>query len=396
MLRRLIYGLIAVAVAAALVWALLPKPVPVDTAAIGERAIEVTVEEEGVSQIREVYTVSAPIAGQLMRSSLHAGDTVIANQTVVAAIRPVAPGLLDARAIKIAEAAVEAARAAVALAEAQLAQAQSEADFAKSEYERAKLLASKGTIPERSLERAAIDAAIATAAVKSAEASLLVRKRELESAEAALIQSDSDSAGGACCVDVRSPVSGQVLKVATESEQVVQAGTPLVDLGDPADLEIVVDLLSRDAVRVAKGATATIESWGGPPLAATVERIDPAAVTKVSALGIDEQRVKVVLRLAGEPSTWQRLGHDFRVVARIVLWRGEDLVAVPTAALFRTGSDWAVFVVEDGIAHVRPLVLGERNSEYAEVRSGLAAGEEVVLHPSDRVSEGVTVEINAR
>ena len=189
---------------------------------------------------------------------------------------------------------------------------------------------------------------------------------------------------------MRAPVSGRVLKLIAESEQVVPAGSPLVEIGDPRDLEIVVDLLSRDAVRVEPGQTARIESWGGEPmLAAKVRRVEPTAYTKVSALGIEEQRVKVVLDFVDPPEKWARLGHVFRVVARIVVWRGENVVTVPIGALFRSGESWAVFTVADGRAKLKRIDIGERNQRFARVVSGLAEGEKVILHPSDSVRDGV-------
>ena len=389
MLRRLLMLVILLAAAGALIWALWPRPVPVETAAIGRRTIEIAVEEEGKSRIRDVFTVSAPIAGQMLRVNLHAGDAVTKDQTIVASIQPADPGLLDARTRKVAEAAVEAARAGVDLATAQVREAEAQLAFAEEELNRATTLVRRGTISERAFDKAKLDVETAAAAVESAKAQLRVRQRELESAEAALIE--GGGGGTTCCTDVRAPVSGRVLRVLTESEQVVLAGTPLVEIGDPADLEIVADLLSRDAVRVRPGASAVIDGWGGPPLAASVTRVDPAAVTKVSALGIEEQRVSTILTLSGEPASWADLGHDFRVVARISLWKGDNLLAVPIGALFRKGADWAAYVVTDGKAELRTLTIGARNTEYAEVTEGLSEGDTVILHPSDRVEDGVAV-----
>jgi HlyD family secretion protein len=171
----------------------------------------------------------------------------------------------------------------------------------------------------------------------------------------------------------------------------VQPGTPILELGDPGNLEIVVDLLSRDAVRVAEGASATVSGWGGPAIPAVVERVEPSAVTRVSALGIDEQRVKVVLALTGAPEDWRALGHGFRVIARIAIWREDGVLTIPVGALFRDGSDWATYVVRDDRAVLQRIVLGERNEDYAQVLEGLAAGEQVILHPSDQVSQDVAV-----
>lgn len=372
------------------VWALLPRPVEVDVAAISPRTIAVTVEEEGTAEIREVFVVSAPIAGRLRRSDLHAGDPVVAGKTVVAAIGPAAPALLDARSRAVAEASLAAAEAAVDLARAQVVQARATLGFRRAEADRAAALFDRAAIARHVLDLALLERDTAEAALQSAEASLAVRGRERDSA-AAVLDGTISAAAEACCVTVTAPVSGQVLRVLTEDEQVVGPATPLVEIGDPADLRVRVDLLSRDAVRVRPGAEARITGWGGPDLTAVVERIEPAAETRISALGIDEQRVQVLLRLTGDAKGRQGLGHGYRVVARITLMTVPEALSIPVGALFRDGSDWATFVVKDGTADLRRIALGERDDEFAQVVQGLAAGEEVILHPNDLVSAGVSV-----
>lgn len=388
MLRRLITLALLLAMAAGLAWAFWPRPLPVETAAIAARDIIVTVEEEGKTRIREVYTVSAPITGQVMRIDLHPGDEVVKDKTVLVSIRPAAPGLLDARLKRVAEAASASARASVGLAEAEVRQAEAQLTFLKTELDRAERLSEQGTVSARALDKAQLDVATAAAALDSAKASLDVRKKELQRAQAALIENETSE--GACCTDIKSPVNGRILRVLAESENVVQAGTPLMEVGDPADMEIVADILSRDAVDIRPGAPAVIDNWGGPPLAARVSRVEPSAVTKVSALGIEEQRVPVILELAGSAHQ-EALGDGFRVVARITVWDGKNLVAVPVAALFRQGSDWAVYKVADGRAELSLLQLGRRNAAYAEVTAGLAAGDVVILHPSDQMAPGMAV-----
>ena len=388
MLRRLILFIVLAAVAAGMTWAFWPRPLGVETAVIETRDIPVTVEEEGKSRIREVFTVSAPITGQVLRNNLHPGDEVVKDETVVAALRPAAPGLLDARLKRVAEAAAASARASVGLANAEVKQAEAQLTFIKTELERAERLSQQGTISDRALDKARLDVATAAAALDSAKASLTVRERELQRAEAALIENETGE--GPCCTEIKAPVTGRILRVLAESEQVVQAGTPLVEIGDPADIEIMAEVLSRDAVEIRPGAAAVIDNWGGPPLAATVKRVDPSAVTKVSALGIEEQRVAVILDLNGEAGR-ESLGDGFRVVARITVWEGKGLVAVPVAALFRQGGDWAVYVAANGRAELRLLELGRRNSAYSEVTKGLAVGDTVILHPSDQMADGVAV-----
>ena len=396
--RRVVWGVVAAGVAGAFIWAMAPRPVFVDPATIGRGMLEVTVEDEGVARIREVYTVSAPTSGKMLRSPLTVGDPVVANETVVARFTPGDPLFLDVRSRRVAEAAVEAAKSGVSLAETQVDQARSQLAFARGDLRRASELAEHRTIAERSLEKARLDVATGESAVASALATLEVRRRELESAKAQLIQPGEGGARGSeCCIEVRAPVSGRVLKIIAESEQVVAAGSPLVEIGDPSDLEITVDLLSRDAVRVEPGASARIESWGGEgSLAAKVRRVEPTGYTKVSALGIEEQRVRVVLDFADRPEAWRRLGHGFRVVARIVVWRGEGVPQVPIGALFRSGESWAVFVMADGRARLRALEIGERNQRFARVVSGLGEGEAVILHPGEAVRDGVRVEPRPR
>jgi HlyD family secretion protein len=385
-MRRLLPIAAVLAVLAFLVWAFMPRPVEVELAEVAPRSLEVAVEEEGEAQIREVFTVSSTIAGKLQRISLHAGDTVVEGDRV-ASIGPAAPVLLDSRSRAVAEATAAAAQAAMDLARAQVAQAEATRDFATSDVNRATALLQKGAISQRSYDNAIRDQRTAQAAVSSALANLAVRDKELESA-LAMLKSDG---AVRCCVDILAPVSGRVLRVLTESEQVVQSGTPILELGDPGKLEIEVDLLSSDAVRVAEGARATVSGWGGPVIAARVERVEPSAATRVSALGIEEQRVKVILALDGTPEDWKALGHGFRVIARIAIWQEDEVLTIPVGALFRDGADWAAYLLRDGRASLQQITLGERNEDFAQILEGLSSGDQVILHPSDQVTPGVRV-----
>lgn len=391
MFRRALTLATVAIIVAGMTWALWPKPVQVETEAITKRTIETFVEEEGKTRIREIFTVSAPTTGQLLRPYLHVGDKVVAAQTVIASIRPAEPALLDARSKKIAEANVEAAKAAIDLANAQSRQSQVQQSFMKSELTRSATLVRQGTIANRVYDKAVTDEAAATAEVESSRANLLVRQRQLESAEASLLEGQAAAEPKRCCVEVSAPVSGEVLNVLTESEKVVQVGTPLMELGDPTNLEIVVELLSRDAVRISPGANASIEGWGGSPIKAVVARIDPSAITKISAPGIEEQRVAVVLNLLDSPESWSRLGHGFRVFVRILLWQGENRLAVPMGAIFRSGEEWAVLTAKGNMAHLQIVKLGQRNFDYAEVLDGLELGTKVILHPSDTVRDGTKI-----
>jgi HlyD family secretion protein len=389
-MRRLFPAAALLALIAFLVWAFLPRPVEVDVGEVAPRPLEIVVEEEGEARIRDVFTVSATITGKLQRISLHAGDSVTEGETVVALIGPAAPVLLDSRSRAVAEASAAAAQAAMDLARAQLVQAEATQDFMTSEANRAVALFEKGAISQRSYDNAIREQKTAQAAVSSALANLAVREKELESA-LAVLQPDRNGEAGRCCVEVLAPASGRVLRVLTESEQVVQPGTPILEIGDPGNMEIVVELLSRDAVRVREGAAATITGWGGATIPAVVERVEPSAVTKVSALGIDEQRVKVILALSGATDEWSQLGHGFRVITRITLWREDDVLTIPVGALFRDGTDWATFVLRDDRARLQAITLGERNESFAQVLDGLRPGDRVILHPSDLVADGVQV-----
>lgn len=375
-------------------WALRPQAVPVDMAAVARGPLEVTVADDGKTRIIDVYTVSAPVSGTVQRAPGSVGDRVEAGATVVAMIRPAAPAFLDARSRREAESALAAAQAAVRLAEAQAVEAQAELDLARSEQRRVEELARRNIVSERMFEEANAGVRRAEARLDIARATLEMRQREMESAEARLIgpETGAGAENGDCCVVVRAPVDGDILTIHHESEAVVAAGTPLVEIGDPAALEVVAELLSADAVRIREGAEARVEGWGGPALAATVRRIEPSGFTKVSTLGIEEQRVRVVLDLPGPTQARPGLGHGYRVTIAIVVERHDDALLVPLGALFRQGGDWAVFVVgEDGRAALRRIGIGARDARSALVGSGLAEGERVVLHPSDRVAEGVGV-----
>lgn len=388
-------GLVALAlIVAAAVYALMPQPVPVDVAIIDRGPLEVTIDEEGVARIRDVFRVSAPVAGKVDRLPVEIGDRVYRNTTTVAVVRPADPPFLDVRSRRELEAAVGSARAAVALAEAMVGGAVAGERLAQADLDRAERLSKVGTISSRAFEKAVADLDTAHAGVDQAKATLLLRQSELVSAEARLIEPDQleGGTGDACCMTLRAPVDGTVLKLLTESEQVVPAGAGLVEIGDPADLEVIVHLLSSDAVNVARGAAAKLDDWGGGVLAAEVRRVDPAAYTKISALGIEEQRVDAILDPVGAPGSWDRLGHEFRVMVHIAVWHG-DVTRVPLGALFRKGADWAVFRVVDGRAVETRITLDHRNDTIAEVTGGLAVGDGVILHPSDRVVAGVkTVE----
>ncbi len=391
--KRIVGLVVLAAIVAITIYALRPAPVPVDTAAVDRGLLSVTIDEGGIARIRDVFRVAVPVSGELARLPVEVGDTVEKGTTIVGSILPAEPSILDIRTRRELEAGLGAAKAAVAAAEANLRQAQTSHDLAESDLERAQQLAARQTISRQALERASAAVANASATVEQARALLELRRREHDSVQARLIQPGQTLPGerDLCCVPIRSPIDGVVLSVLTEGGQVLAVGTPIVELGDPRNLEIAVQLLSSDAVLVKPGQVATIEEWGGLPLNAQVRRIEPAAVTKVSALGIEEQRVNAILDLTDPPEKWERLGHDFRVMVRITVWQARNAVRVPLGALFRSAGDYAVFKVVDGRAVLTRVMIDHRNRSHAEITTGVAPGDTVVLHPSDRVQDGVRV-----
>lgn len=388
-----IMGAVAIgAIVAGFAYALREKPQMVDVGAVTRGPMRVTVSQEGVTRVRDVYAVSSPIAGHLARTALDEGDAVKANLTVVAAIHPLDPPLIDSRSQAELIAARDASRAAVSMAEIDLKRLQSDLQFARDNLKRAQALAKTNFLAQSTLQKAGTEVEVLEAQIGSAEAAIELRKAELASAEARLIPpSDPNRKSEAsCCVYLTAPVDGVILSVFARSEQPVAIGTKIAEIGDPADLEVTVDLLSSDAVRIAPGSSAEIFDWGGDKvLSAKVRRIDPAGFTKVSALGIEEQRVNLVLNLEDKEP---RLGHGFRVYARLTLWQSDYTLQLPISALFRDGRQWSLFAIRDGRARQVPVEIGHMNDEVAELVGGLAEGDQVILHPSDMISDGTLVE----
>jgi len=373
------------------VWALLPRPVEVEVASVTRGPMRVTVEEDGVTRIRERYVVSAPLDGRLARMALDPGDPVIAEETVLATIEPTDPALLDARALAESEARVRASEAAVERALTELDRDMTALEFAEHEAARMRDLSEADAASSLELERANYAERFAQQDVRSAEYALQIARFELDLARSALLR--AQGASGEAGFIISAPVSGRVLRVFQESVAVVAAGTPLLELGDPADLEAVVDVLSIDAVGIRPGDPVIFERWGGgAPLRGAVRLVEPAAFTKISSLGIEEQRVNVIIDLLSDPAEREGLGHGFRIEAGIIVWQAEDVLVVPESALFRSeGEGWATFVIEDGRAVIRTVEIGRRNGEVAEVLAGLEAAQRVIVHPGDRVGEGSRV-----
>ncbi len=398
--RTLTIGGITAVVILLIVLSLQPQPVGVDVAAVTRGDLLVTIDDEGQTRLKDVYVVSAPVAGRVRRIDIEAGDPVSAGDTVLALFEPSDPAMLDVRSRSEAEAVVKAADAAVGLAEAEQARARAQLDFAEAELRRAEPLAERGTISQATLDQRQLSVRTAQAQLAQATANLRKTRADLETARATLITSQEVENGlgrsDDSLIPVRAPISGRVLRLLQESEGVLAAGTPLMELGDPAELEIVVDLLSTDAVKISAGDRVIVDDWGGvQPLEGRVRLVEPFGFTKISALGIEEQRVNVVIDFVSPQAEWQSLGHGYRVETRVVIQDRQDVLKVPVSALFRSGESWAVFIDDGGTAALRQITLGRRNTLEAEVTDGLAADDTVILHPSDAVQDGVDIERRA-
>ena len=391
--RLALLGLLLI-VAGGFYLALREQPVAVDTATVVSGPMSVTIDEEGVTRVVDVYAVSSPIAGYLDRTTLDEGDAVKANSTVVASIHPLDPPFHDLRTRAELAAAAEAARSAVALAVVEEQRAQTAYELSRSNYERAEKLATSQTISASELERILSRMQLDKAQVDSAHAQIALRKAELASAQARLRQPGEDNANAdseACCVHITAPIDGLVLKILTRSEQAVIPGTRIAEIGDPRNLEVIVDLLSSDAARIEPGNRVRITDWGGEDdLYGTVRVIEPAAFTKVSSLGIEEQRVNVVVDLDNVP---ENLGHGYRILAHLGIWEDEDALQVPIGALFRSQGRWSVFVITDGRVRLQPVEIGRMNDVNAQIQDGLEEGTVVVLYPNDLLEDGRSVEL---
>jgi HlyD family secretion protein len=384
---------ICLMLAGILAWLFRPQPVPADFARAIRGELVVTIDDESETRVRDVYVVSAPVAGRVERIELDVGDSVVADSTVLALFQPQDPALLDVRSLSEAE-------AGIGLARADQARARAELDFARQGLKRAEDLAEKGTVSLAALDRARLLLRTAQAAYNQASAAAEKRQTDLRTARAAMETARTSGKADVPVnyIPVRAPVSGRVLRRLQESATLLPAGTPLLEIGDPASLEIVTDLLSTDAVKVREGDEVIVDEWGGPrPLNGKVRRIEPFGFTKVSALGVEEQRVNVIIDIISPREEWAVLGHGYRVITRIITDRSENTLKVPVGALFRTGADWSVYRVDGnerrGRAALTLVEIGARNTLEAEVTKGLSEGDVVIVHPSDEVSDGARVSV---
>ncbi len=369
-----------------------PEAQPVDTAAAEPATVVVTVSSEGKTRVKEEYDVGAPVAGYLRRVTLKAGDAVVANQTVIATIEPPAPQFNDMRSQAELTAKLQAAESSLAQAQADLLRAKSQLDFAERDVVRYRDLAAAGVTAQRSMSQYLMAQDTQRSAMTVAEKVVEQRQAELDAAKAQLLgPNGTGSPPASPPVTVLAPVTGRVLDVQHESAGVVPVGQQIVSVGDVKNIEIMLEMLSEDAVKVRAGMDATVEGWGGSPLNARVRLVEPYSYTKISALGIEEQRVHVLLDFTDPPEKWRAIGHGYRVNGKVIIWKGDGVLTLPMGALFRDGTQWAVYTIEDHVARLRHVELGHLNETQAEVLGGINRGTEVILHPNDRVSDGIPV-----
>jgi HlyD family secretion protein len=353
-------------------WGMWPRPTDMDLATIDSGDIRVELVDEGRTRMHDVYVVSAPVSGRVLRVEVEPGDTV-AKGAVIARMTQAAAGFLDTRSDLSARAAVDAAAASLRAADTDLA-------LARREHERNRTLASQKLVAQAALE-------FSQARLDSAQAARDAAQADLARARSALQPAERLAGGN---IVIRAPVAGSVLRVPQKSENVVPVGSPLIEIGDRGHVEVVAEFLSQDAVRMRAGQNATIENWGGPPLAAIVDRIEPVARMKISALGVEEQRTNVVLQFVDQAAA-SSLGHEFRVDVRVAVEDAGDVLRAPLGALFRSGNGWAVWKVVDGRARLSEVSIGIADTSYRQITGGLAAGDQVILFPGDSVAEGLRV-----
>ncbi len=397
--RYLPIVLVAVAGLGLLAYALWPQAVEVEVVAVTRGPMQLTVDEDGKTRVKERYIVSAPLSGQLGRVELHPGDVVESGRTVLATIQPTDPALLDARLLSEAESRVKASEAANDQAIARLEAAREAGHLAEEHFKRAQKLSGTKAISQADFDNAEHQQRIAAVMLRAAEFGQRVATFELALAQAAFVRTRPNARGEVESqhLEIRSPVDGKVFRVVQESAAVVTPGRPLIEIGNTGELELEIDVLSADAAQIKPGARVFLEHWGGAtPLEARVRLVEPSGFTKISALGVEEQRVNVIADFEEPADRLSSLGDAFRVEARIVIWETLDAIKVPSGALFRHDQTWAVFVVKNQRAVLRTVSIGHNNGQEAEVLDGLRSDEKVVAYPSDHVRDGARVSAKGR
>jgi HlyD family secretion protein len=383
---------------ALIAFAFLPERLKVDMVTIGTGELLVTLEGEGKTRIHDIYVISTPIEGRITRINIEPNDIVSAGKTIIANMYPANPSFLDKRSETQAKADVEGARAALSLANVRIKQAQAQLDFEQADFKRTEALFKKKSISEVQLDSAKLRVKTLRAELDTTLSNKQLMLSRLNASKATLLQpehthitvSENDED---CHICIHSPVDGRVLRILHKSESIVPIGTKLVEIGNPSDLEIIIEMLSTNAVRVKVGDQALIKRWGGEEdLHAKVRVIEPSGFTKISALGIEEQRVNVIMDLTDPPEKWQSLGNAFRVEAAIIIAKANETIRTPLSTLFRHNENWSVFKVIDGVVSLQTVEIGLRNDHFAEVTLGLAVGDQVIMHPGNAVNDGVKVE----
>jgi HlyD family secretion protein len=390
--RKILMVVVALAVVVLLVWGFWPKTREVDLAVVKRGPLQIVIEEEGRTRLKDRFTISVPAAGYLRRVSLKVGDMVKKGQ-VVAVLEPMRSPSLDPRSRATASAAVTAAEAALQAAIQREKAAASDVAYLKQRRERFKALYEKGAISKDQRDQIVAETEKAEALMLSSTAAVQVAKAQLEEAKAALSNfSQEKTDGGKEIVTISSPLSGSVFRVYHESEGAVNVGEPIMDIGNVADLEIRVELLSSDAVKIKEGTKVLLKHWGGEEtLIGEVRRVEPAGFTKISSLGVEEQRTLVIADITSPRQLWQKLGDGYRLEAHFVVWEGDQVLQIPASALFRSGSNWAVFVDEKGKARKRIVEIGQRSGLAAQVLSGLKEAEKVIAYPDDSLADGTSI-----
>lgn len=390
-IKRLVGGAIVLGLVAMVGLASMPKPMIVTVAEVVSAPLTVTIDESGTTRVKDRFVVSVPIAGDVGRLELRPGDRV-AEGDVLLRIAPLTPQLMDAQSRAQAEAQVAAASAAQRQARAAVARAEAARDLGRQNYERTTGLANTGATSAQVVDQARFERRARDEEYTSATLGVRVADSQLRMARAALGR--YTTRGNEEALEVPSPIAGQVLRVLHDQQGVVQPGTPIIEIGDPSHLEITIDVLTADAVAIETGAPVTLERWGGDePLVGHVQRIEPSAFTRVSSLGVEEQRVNVVVDIDTERSIWDALGDGYRVEASIQTWHEEDVVQVPSSALFRTDEGWALFRVAGESVERVEVVVGQRAGLTVQILEGISAGERVVVHPSESLVDGAAVSV---
>lgn len=382
---------LGIAAIAMLIFALIPNPVPVDMDTVKRGDVLVSLDGEGKTKIHDIYVVYSPIEGRVTRIESEQGDTVIAGETIIANMKPADPRFIDSRTEIQTQADIQGAEAALGFEVAKLERAEAELAFATAELARTKRLYENGNVSIARLERAELTLRLRETELNTAKSGMDVAQSVLAAVKARLVQ-PGQMAGDSSSLLVRAPISGKVLRILHKSEGVIPAGTPLAELGNPEDLEIVIEMLSRDAVKVETGDTALIKRWGGTDdITAQVRVVSPSGFTKISALGVEEQRVNIYLDFIDGKEKWRGLGDAFRVEASIIVDQAVDTLYLPISALFRYEGNWSVFQVTDGTTTRKQVTIGRMNDQIAEILGGLAEGDSVVIHPGSEVDDDVRV-----